>query len=197
MKNKMLNAIVKEAREQMMEWDLVDAVPSEVEQFNEMINDFYKRVGKSPMDPYNFTTRLKLKPAQEKELADIAQAFINNSYTDVQSYEFFLVDEKRALLRERYNITTIEDAVNFINTANKIASDKINFLLDSQQIRVLITEATSIGMSYDDLSNFIYDKYMEHKGLAGDDLYEIIHDNLEASRQEIEKLEAEVEVLKK
>lgn len=182
----MLNAIVKEAKEQMMEWDLVDAVPTEVEQFNEMINDFYNRIGKSPMDPYNFTTRLKLTPSQEEELADLAQSFINNSYTDVQSYEFFLVDEKRALLRERYNITTVEDAVNFINTANKIAEDKINFLLDSQQIRTLITEATNVHMSYEELSDMIYDKYIETKGKAGDDLYEFIHDELQAKRDEME-----------
>lgn len=186
MKNKNLNAIVKEAREQMMEWDFTDELPTELEEYAEMLNDFYKRVGKNPQDPWNFTTRLKLNAKQERELADIAQSFLNNSYTDIQSYEFFLEDEKRSLLRERYNITTIEDVVRFINMANRIAEDKINFLLDSHQIRELMTEATDVHMSYDELSDMIYDKYIETKGKAGDDLYEFIHDELQAKRDEME-----------
>lgn len=178
MQNKDYAEIIRDAGYKMLEWDGVENLPSEVEGMQEMLQDFYKRAGKNPQDPGNFTNRLKLTADQEAELADMAIKFVNSNETDIDTYLDFLDDPARAYQREHYNLKSVEDVVEFIETANMIKSSVDIYLgLDSDQIRSLYSKGALKGRDAEYINKKIYD-INQKRGYTGDDLYRKLYKNM-------------------
>lgn len=178
MLNKDYAEIIRDAGYKMLEWDGVTNLPSEVEGMQQMLQDFYERAGKNPQDPGNFTNRLKLTPEQEAELADMAIAFVNSNETDIDTYLDFLDDSARAAQREHYNIRTVEDVVEFLETAKMIKSSVDVYLgLDSDQIRSLYSKGALKGKSAEYINDKIY-RMNQRTGFTGDDLYRRLYKNM-------------------
>lgn len=178
MQNKDYAEIIRDAGYKMLEWDGVEKLPNEVEGMQRMLEQFYKRAGKNPQDPGNFTNRLKLTPDQEAELADLAIKFVNSNEADIDTYLDFLDDPSRKYQREHYNIRTVEDAVTFLETANMIKSSIDVYLgLDSDQIRSLYSKGALKGKSADYINAKIYE-VNQKKGYTGDDLYRQLNKNI-------------------
>lgn len=178
MQNKDYAEIIRDAGYKMLEWDGVENLPSEVEGMQQMLQDFYARAGKNPQDPGNFTNRLKLTADQEAELADMAIKFVNSNETDIDTYLDFLDDPSRAYQREHYNLRSVEDVVEFLETANMIKSSVDIYLgLDSDQIRSLYSKGALKGKDAEYINKKIYD--MNQKtGFTGDDLYRRLYKNM-------------------
>lgn len=153
--------IINEAREKMMEWNIYEfeEMPDSVRMYHELLEEFYARNGNNPSDPYNFNTRVRLTPDAEEELADLASAFLYDDTTDIDYFEDFF-DPSKKDWRDRYDINTMDDLINFLNRVDRYRNDAlISSILSSSQIVELYTEGDKKGLSEDDISKMIYLEY--------------------------------------
>ena len=164
--------IIREAMQKMNEWNIYEfeETPDNVKLYRQMLEEFYIRNGNNPADPWNFNTRVKLSPEAEEELADLAASFVEDDTTDTDYFEDFF-NPQRKEWRERYNINSMDDLINFLNFVNRYKNDYlIRSILSSDQIVELVTEASSKGLTEDDIYSIVYNEYSS-TGNEGDDLY--------------------------
>ena len=108
--------LLRDANERLLDWEGMENVPNDIKMYRDMLQDFYEDIGKNPKNPEGFSTHVKLTRAQQSELAQIAEMVTSNWTTDLQQYEWFLEDPSRQRVREEYNITSLDDAINFLDS---------------------------------------------------------------------------------
>lgn len=166
--NKETRELFNALNDNMDEWDKAGVKPKAVEMYEDMLSDFYEKIGKNPKDD-RFNTRLKLTPEQEDELLDIAQSMANNTYTYDETYA-----DVYNKYKDRYGWSDVSEAVDFLETMEKYRSDSLlREVLSSEQIMELYSEANSQGLSDDDIEQMIYLEY-SMSGASGEKLFNAI-----------------------
>ena len=153
--------VINEAREKMMEWNIYEfeEMPDSVRMYQELLEEFYSRNGNSPSDPFNFNARVKLSPDAEEELADLATAFLYDDTTDIDYFEDFF-DPSKKEWRDRFDINTMDDLVNFLNRVERYRNDAlISSILSSSQIVELFNEGDKRGLTENEITRIIYLEY--------------------------------------
>lgn len=171
--------LLRDANERLLDWEGMENVPNDIKMYREMLQDFYSDIGKNPKNPEGFSTHVKLTRAQQSELAQIAEMVTSNWTTDLQQYEWFLEDPSRQRVREEYGITTIEDAITFLDDMQRRRDSRwIAEALSSSQMKELYDEARNKGMSTDDLEEILYTEYST--GASDDVLYDQIWESIQS-----------------
>lgn len=171
--------LLRDANERLLDWEGMENVPNDIKMYREMLQDFYSDIGKNPKNPEGFSTHVKLTRAQQSELAQIAEMVTSNWTTDLQQYEWFLEDPSRQRVREEYGITTIEDAITFLDDMQRRRDSRwIAEALSSSQMKELYDEARDKGMSTDDLEEILYTEYST--GASDDVLYDQIWESIQS-----------------
>ena len=151
---------LRDANERLMDWQGMENVPNDVKMYREMLADFYKSIGKKVAHPELFSTRVNLTRKQQETLNDISFQVLNKWTTDYSQYENFLVDETRSDVRDRYDIKTLDDAINFLDDMETSRNDAwIANLLSSDQIKELYDEARDKGLTAEEANDIIYIEY--------------------------------------
>lgn len=171
--------LLRDANERLLDWEGMENVPNDIKMYRDMLQDFYSDIGKNPKNPEGFSTHVKLTRAQQSELAQIAEMVTSNWTTDLQQYEWFLEDPSRQRVREEYGITTIEDAITFLDDMQRRRDERwIAEALSSSQMKELYDEARDKGMSTADLEEITYTEYST--GASGDELYDQIWESIQS-----------------
>lgn len=171
--------LLRDANERLLDWEGMENVPNDIKMYREMLQDFYSDIGKNVKNPEGFSTRIKLTHSQQSELAQIAEMVTSNWTTDLQQYEWFLEDPSRQRVREEYGITTIEDAITFLDDMQRRRDERwIAEALSSSQMKELYDEARDKGMSTADLEEITYAEYST--GASGDELYDQIWESIQS-----------------
>ena len=171
--------LLRDANERLLDWEGMENVPNDIKMYRDMLQDFYEDIGKNPKNPEGFSTHVKLTRAQQSELAQIAEMVTSNWTTDLQQYEWFLEDPSRQRVREEYGITTIEDAITFLDDMQRRRDERwIAEALSSSQMKELYDEARDKGMSTADLEEITYVEYST--GASGDELYDQIWESIQS-----------------
>ena len=132
---------LRDANERLMDWQGMENVPNDVKMYRDMLADFYKSIGKKVAHPELFSTRVNLTRKQQEVLNDISFQVLNKWTTDFSQYENFLVDEERSDVRDRYDIKTLDDAINFLDEMETSRNEAwLADLLSSDQIKELYDE---------------------------------------------------------
>lgn len=148
------------ANERLMDWQGMENVPNDVKMYREMLADFYKSIGKKVAHPELFSTRVQLTRKQQEVLNDISFQVLNKWTTDIENYENFLIDETRSDVRDRYDIKTLDDAINFLDEMETSRNEAwLADLLSSDQIKELYDEARDKGLTAEEANDIIYIEY--------------------------------------
>lgn len=151
---------LKDANERLMEWEGMENVPNDVKMYRDMLSNFYDSIGKKVAHPELFSTRVNLTRKQQETLNDISFQVLNKWTTDFSQYEDFLVDESRSDVRDRYDIKTMDDAINFLDEMETSRNEAwLADLLSSDQIKELYDEATDKGLTAEEANDIIYIEY--------------------------------------
>lgn len=151
---------LRDANERLMDWQGMENVPNDVKMYRDMLANFYKSIGKKVAHPELFSTRVNLTRKQQEVLNDISFQVLNKWTTDFSQYEDFLVDETRSDVRDRYNIKTLDDAINFLDEMETSRNDAwLADLLSSDQIKELYDEARDKGLTAEEANDIIYIEY--------------------------------------
>lgn len=151
---------LRDANERLMDWQGMENVPNDVKMYREMLADFYKSIGKKVAHPELFSTRVQLTRKQQETLNDISFQVLNKWTTDFSQYEDFLVDETRSDVRDRYDIKTLDDAINFLDEMETSRNEAwLADLLSSDQIKELYDEARDKGLTAEEANEIIYIEY--------------------------------------
>lgn len=171
--------LLRDANERLLDWEGMKNVPNDIKMYRDMLRKFYEDIGKNPKNPEGFSVHVKLTRAQQSELAQIAEMVTSNWTTDLQQYEWFLEDPSRQRVREEYNITSIEDAITFLDDMQRRRDERwIAEALSSSQMKELYDEARDKGMSTSDLEEITYAEYST--GASGDELYDQIWESIQS-----------------
>lgn len=177
--------LLRDANERLLDWEGMENVPNDIKIYRDMLQDFYSDIGKNVKNPEGFSTRVKLTRSQQSELAQIAEMVTSNWTTDLQQYEWFLEDPSRQRVREEYGITTIEDAITFLDDMQRRRDERwIAEALSSSQMKELYDEARDKGMSTADLEEITYIEYST--GTSGDELYDQIWESIQSYDEKIQ-----------
>lgn len=177
--------LLRDANERLLDWEGMENVPNDIKMYREMLQDFYADIGKNPKNPEGFSTHVKLTRSQQSELAQIAEMVTSNWTTDLQQYEWFLEDPSRQRVREEYNITTIEDAITFLDDMQHRRDERwLAEALSSSQMKELYDEARDKGLSTADLDEITYAEYST--GASGDELYDQIWESIQSYDEKIQ-----------
>ena len=151
---------LRDANERLMDWQGMENVPNDVKMYRDMLADFYKSIGKKVAHPELFSTRVNLTRKQQETLNDISFQVLNKWTTDFSQYEDFLVDETRSDVRDRYDIKTLDDAINFLDDMETSRTEAwLADLLSSDQIKELYDEARDKGLTAEEANEIIYIEY--------------------------------------
>lgn len=151
---------LKDANERLMEWEGMENVPNDVKMYRDMLSNFYDSIGKKVAHPELFSTRVNLTRKQQETLNDISFQVLNKWTTDYSQYEDFLVDETRSDVRDRYDIKTMDEAINFLDEMETSRNEAwLADLLSSDQIKELYDEATDKGLTAEEANDIIYIEY--------------------------------------
>lgn len=171
--------LLRDANERLLDWEGMENVPNDIKMYRDMLQDFYSDIGKNVKNPEGFSTRVHLTRSQQSELAQIAEMVTSNWTTDLQQYEWFLEDPSRQRVREEYNITSLDDAINFLDDMQRRRDERwIADALSSSQMKELYDEARDKGMSTADLEEITYAEYST--GASGDELYDQIWESIQS-----------------
>ena len=125
--------------------------------------------------PELFSTRVNLTRKQQETLNDISFQVLNKWTTDFSQYENFLVDEERSDVRDRYDIKTLDDAINFLDEMETSRNEAwLANLLSSDQIKELYDEARNKGLTAEEANDIIYIEYSGSGKKDSDWLYDQI-----------------------
>lgn len=151
---------LRDANERLMDWQGIENVPNDVKMYRDMLADFYKSIDKKVAHPELFSTRVNLTRKQQEVLNDISFQVLNKWTTDFSQYEDFLVDETRSDVRDRYDIKTLDDAINFLDDMETSRTEAwLADLLSSDQIKELYDEARDKGLTAEETNEIIYIEY--------------------------------------
>lgn len=151
---------LKDANERLLEWEGMENVPNDVKMYRDMLSNFYDSIGKKVAHPELFSTRVNLTRKQQETLNDISFQVLNKWTTDYSQYEDFLVDETRSDVRDRYDIKTMDDAINFLDEMETSRNEAwLADLLSSDQIKELYDEARDKGLTAEEANDIIYIEY--------------------------------------
>ena len=151
---------LKDANERLLEWEGMENVPNDVKMYRDMLSNFYDSIGKKVAHPELFSTRVNLTRKQQETLNDISFQVLNKWTTDYSQYEDFLVDETRSDVRDRYDIKTMDDAINFLDEMETSRNEAwLADLLSSDQIKELYDEARNKGLTAEEANDIIYIEY--------------------------------------
>ena len=165
---------LKDANERLLEWEGMENVPNDVKMYRDMLSNFYDSIGKKVAHPELFSTRVNLTRKQQETLNDISFQVLNKWTTDYSQYEDFLVDETRSDVRDRYDIKTMDDAINFLDEMETSRNEAwLADLLSSDQIKELYDEARDKGLTAETTNEIIYAEY-SGSGKDSDWLYDQI-----------------------
>lgn len=171
--------LLRDANERLLDWEGMENVPNDIKMYRDMLQDFYADIGKNVKNPEGFSTRVQLTRSQQSELAQIAEMVTSNWTTDLQQYEWFLEDPSRQRVREEYGITTIDDAIRFLDDMQRRRDERwIAEALSSSQMKELYDEARDKGMNTADLEEITYAEYST--GASGDELYDQIWESIQS-----------------
>lgn len=171
--------LLRDANERLLDWEGMENVPNDIKMYRDMLQDFYSDIGKNVKNPEGFSTHVHLTRSQQSELAQIAEMVTSNWTTDLQQYEWFLEDPSRQRVREEYNITSLDDAINFLDDMQRRRDERwIAEALSSSQMKELYDEARDKGMSTADLEEITYAEYST--GASGDELYDQIWESIQS-----------------
>lgn len=177
--------LLRDANERLLDWEGMENVPNDIKMYREMLQDFYSDIGKNPKNPEGFSTRVKLTRSQQSELAQIAEMVTSNWTTDLQQYEWFLEDPSRQRVREEYGITTIDDAITFLDDMQRRRDARwIAEALSSSQMKELYDEARDKGLNTEDMEEMLYAEYST--GASGDELYDQIWESIQSYDEKIQ-----------
>lgn len=165
---------LKDANERLLDWEGMENVPNDVKMYRDMLSNFYDSIGKKVAHPELFSTRVNLTRKQQETLNDISFQVLNKWTTDYSQYEDFLVDETRSDVRDRYDIKTMDDAINFLDEMETSRNEAwLADLLSSDQIKELYDEARDKGLTAEQANEIIYVEY-SGSGKDSDWLYDQI-----------------------
>ena len=151
---------LRDANERLMDWQGMENVPNDVKMYRDMLADFYKSIGKKVAHPELFSTRVNLTRKQQEVLNDISFQVLNKWTTDFSQYENFLVDEERSDVRDRYDIKTLDDAINYLDEMETSRNEAwLADRLSSDQIKELYDEARDKGLTAEEVNDIIYIEY--------------------------------------
>lgn len=151
---------LRDANERLMDWQGMENVPNDVKMYRDMLANFYKSIGKKVAHPELFSTRVNLTRKQQEVLNDISFQVLDKWTTDFSQYENFLVDETRSDVRDRYDIKTLDDAINFLDEMETSRNEAwLADLLSSDQIKELYDEARDKGLTAEEANDIIYIEY--------------------------------------
>lgn len=151
---------LRDANERLMDWQGMENVPNDIKMYRDMLANFYKSIGKKVAHPELFSTRVHLTRKQQEVLNDISFQVLNTWTTDFSQYENFLVDETRSDVRDRYDITTLDDAIKFLDEMETSRNEAwLADLLSSDQIKELYDEARDKGLTAEEANDIIYIEY--------------------------------------
>lgn len=151
---------LKDANERLLDWEGMENVPNDVKMYRDMLSNFYDSIGKKVAHPELFSTRVNLTRKQQETLNDISFQVLNKWTTDFSQYEDFLVDETRSDVRDRYDIKTLDDAINFLDEMETSRNEAwLADLLSSDQIKELYDEARDKGLTAEEANDIIYVEY--------------------------------------
>lgn len=173
--------IIREAQERMKEWNVYEFEdqPQTVQIYRQLLESFYEEHGNHPQDTANFNTRVKLSPEAEDELVTLAEAFLEDKGADTDYFEDLILDPKKRDWRERYDIKSTEDAINFLNRVERYRNDRfLREALSSDQIMELYNEGKVKGLNPEDIDKMLYDEYA-FSGIVEDDLYNQIWEEIQ------------------
>lgn len=171
--------LLRDANERLLDWEGMENVPNDVKMYRDMLQKFYADIGKNPKNPEVFSVHVKLTRAQQSELAQIAEKVTSNWTTDLQQYEWFLEDPTRQRVREEYNIKTLDDAIDFLDTMEHRRNEAwLVEALSSSQVKELYDEARDKGLSGADADNLIYMEYQA--GLTPEEIYDQIWESIQS-----------------
>lgn len=177
--------LLRDANERLLDWEGMENVPNDIKMYRDMLQDFYADIGKKVKNPEGFSTSVQLTRAQQSELAQIAEMVTSNWTTDLQQYEWFLEDPSRQRVREEYAITTIEDAITFLDDMQRRRDARwIAEALSSSQMKELYDEARDKGLNTEDMEEMLYAEYST--GASGDELYDQIWESIQSYDEKIQ-----------
>lgn len=163
---------LRDANERLMNWQGMENVPNDIKMYRNMLTDFYKSIGKKVAHPELFSTRVNLTRKQQEVLNDISFQVLDKWTTDLSQYENFLVDEERSDVRDRYDIKSLDDAINFLDEMETSRNEAwLADLLSSDQIKELYDEARDKGLTAEEANDIIYIEY-SGSGKDSDWLYD-------------------------
>lgn len=176
---------LRDANERLMDWQGMENVPNDVKMYRDMLANFYKSIGKKVAHPELFSTRVNLTRKQQEVLNDISFQVLNKWTTDFSQYEDFLVDETRSDVRDRYDIKTLDDAINFLDEMETSRNEAwLADLLSSDQIKELYDEARDKGLTAEEANDIIYIEYTGSGGKDSDWLYDQVWNAIQEKSDE-------------
>ena len=171
--------LLRDANERLLDWEGMENVPNDIKMYRDMLQKFYADIGKNPKNPEGFSVHVKLTRAQQKELALIAEKVMSSWTTDLQQYEWFLEDPTRQRVREEYDIKTLDDAIDFLNTMEHRRNEAwLVEALGSSQVKELYDEARDKGLTAAEADNLIYMEYQA--GLTSEEIYDQIWESIQS-----------------
>lgn len=177
--------LLRDANERLLDWEGMKNVPNDIKMYRDMLRKFYEDIGKNPKNPEGFSVHVKLTRAQQSELAQIAEKVTNKWTTDLQQYEWFLEDPTRQRVREEYNIKTLDDAIDFLDTMEHRRNEAwLVEALSSSQVKELYDEARDRGLSGAEADNLIYMEYQG--GLTSEEIYDQIWESIQSYDEKIQ-----------
>ena len=183
-RNKAYREIIREANDRLLDWEDVGNVPDSIQQYRDMLSNFYRDAGKNVKNPKIISSHAKLTDEQEEELIDIAESINANEKTDIELYEDFLTDQNRSNQREALGVTDIESAVEILDILNNYSSNaSLSSMLSSDQVVELFQEGHDKGLSDDEIEQYIEDAYND-TGAEGNDLYTMVWDAIDEVNNE-------------
>ena len=177
--------LLRDANERLLDWEGMENVPNDIKMYRDMLQKFYADIGKNPKNPEGFSTHVKLTRAQQSELAQIAEKVTSSWTTDLQQYEWFLEDPTRQRVREEYNIKTLDEAIDFLDTMEHRRNEAwLVEALSSSQVKELYDEARDKGLSGAEADNLIYMEYQG--GLTSEEIYDQIWESIQSYDEKIQ-----------
>lgn len=177
--------LLRDANERLLDWEGMKNVPNDIKMYRDMLQKFYADIGKNPKNPEAFSVHVRLTRAQQSELAQIAEKVTSSWTTDLQQYEWFLEDPTRQRVREEYDIKTLDDAIDFLDTMEHRRNEAwLVEALSSSQVKELYDEARDKGLSGAEADNLIYMEYQG--GLTPEEIYDQIWESIQSYDEKIQ-----------
>lgn len=157
-----LNTYAKTLNNRLKGWDREGIESNLVKETRENLEMFYDKYGIETDDNF-FARNLDLTPEQEKEYERIMDAFGDQASSNVNEMnrEYDRLSDE---YKERFNVNSVEDFVNFTDKMKQSQNDKIlKNILSSDQIAELYSIASQNNISGDVVDELILFEYQSQQ----------------------------------